>query len=257
MVGKRGLQFSEEKTRIVSLDEGFDFLGFNVKRYEVRDRRSNRKLLIKPSKESVQKFRDNLKKVWKGLVGHNVASVIRTLNPKIRGWGNYFKPGVSAEVFYSLDAWMFTRCLRWARRTHRNKSLRWIRHKYFNTEIRKGSQSYGSLRDKKNGYELLNLSSVKIQRHLMVKGTHSPDNPELNDYWKARRSKEIKALPKGKQILATRQQGKCLICGEWLLNDEELHTHHKIPKSRGGSDKYDNLELVHLYCHQQIHLKKV
>ena len=237
----------------MSLEDGFNFLGFSVRRYEVKDRRSNLKLLIKPSKESIQKYRDNLKAEWKKILGHDVGRVIKVLNPKIRGWGNYFKIGVSADVFYSLDHWMFNRCLRWARRTHRTKSLKWIRRKYFNVGFEHGNKSWRLLRDKKHGGELLELGSIKIQRHVMVKGTHSPDNPDLRDYWKTRRSKEIKALPKGKRTLAMKQQGKCPKCGDWLLNNEELHTHHKVPRSKGGSDKYDNLELVHLYCHQQVH----
>jgi RNA-directed DNA polymerase len=152
---------------------------------------------------------------------------------------------------------MFERSLRWAKRTHPTKSLNWIRRRYFSIEFANGNKSWKHLRDKKHGSKLLEISSIKIQRHVMVKGTHSPDNPELGDYWRTRKSKEIKALPKGKRTLATRQQGKCSMCGNWLLNDEELHTHHKAPRSEGGSNKYDNLELVHLYCHQQIHSKKV
>ncbi|MGM3309604.1 HNH endonuclease [Anabaena sp. WFMT] len=53
--------------------------------------------------------------------------------------------------------------------------------------------------------------------------------------------------------IAQRQQYVCPVCGESLLNDEELHLHHKKPKSQGGGDNYGNLQLVHLYCHQQIH----
>lgn len=256
-LAERGLQFSEEKTQTVSLKDGFNFLGFNVRRYEVKDRRSSLKLLIKPSKESVQQYRDNLKAEWKKLLGHDVGRVIKVLNSKIRGWGNYFRIGVSAEVFESLDHWMLIRCLRWARRTHPTKSLKWIRRKYFKVGFEHGNKSWRLLRDKEHGGELLEISSIKIQRHVMVKGTHSPDNPALSGYWKTRRSKEIKALPKGKRTLAMRQQGKCPQCGDWLLNKEELHVHHKVPRSKGGSDKYDNLELVHLYCHQQVHAKKV
>ncbi len=252
----RGLQFSEAKTQTVSLKDGFNFLGLNVRRYEVKDRRSNLKLLIKPSQESVQQYMDNLKAEWKKVLGHDVGRVIKVLNPKIRGWGNYFRIGVSAEVFDSLDRWMLGRCLRWARRTHRTKSLKWLRRKYFNVGFEHGNKSWRLLRDKEHGGKLLEISSIKIQRHVMVKGTHSPDNPALSDYWKTRRSKEIKALPKGKRTLAMRQQGKCPRCGDWLLNKEELHVHHKVPRSEGGSDQYDNLELVHLYCHQQVHSKK-
>lgn len=256
-LNQRGLEFSEEKTKIVSLNEGFNFLGFHVKRYKVIDRQSNHKLLIKPSNEAIQKFKDNLKIEFLRLRGQNVARVIKTLNPKIRGWGNYFKIGVATETFDGLDNWMLKRCLRWARRTHSTKSLGWIRRKYFNVGFQRGSQAWGLLRDKETDVKLLALGSIKIQRHIVVKGTYSPDDPDLEDYWKTRRSREIKALPQGKRTLAIKQQGRCSVCGDWLLNGENLHTHHRVPKSQGGSDRYDNLELMHLYCHQQIHSKKV
>ena len=49
------------------------------------------------------------------------------------------------------------------------------------------------------------------------------------------------------------QDGVCLVCGESLFNDEELQVHHRKPIKEGGDDSYSNLQLVHLYCHQQIH----
>ncbi|MGB3204066.1 MAG: group II intron reverse transcriptase/maturase [Crinalium sp.] len=248
----RGLEFSKEKTQIVSLTEGFNFLGFNVRRYEVKDRRSNLKLLIKPSNESKQKFRDNLKESWMKLIGFDVDLVLRKLNPKLKGWGNYFRVGVSAETFYKLDAWMFRRALRWAKRAHPTKSWGWIRKKYFTSK----SKSWGKFGDKETGILLTLLGEIKIKRHVMVKGTHSPDNPELKDYWETRRSKDIKSLSKSHQVLAKRQKGRCPVCKDSLVNGEELHAHHIIPRSEGGNDKYNNLNLVHLYCHQQIHSKK-
>ncbi|HEY9693425.1 MAG TPA: group II intron reverse transcriptase/maturase [Oculatellaceae cyanobacterium] len=251
---ERGLEFSKEKTRIVSLTEGFNFLGFNVRRYEVEDRRSKLKLLIKPSKESVQKFRDNLKESWMKLVGFDADLVVKSLNPKIKGWGNYFRVGVSAETFYELDAWIYGRVLRWAKRTHPKKNLGWIRKRYFTNN--KPGTSWGKFGDKASGVYLALLGEIKIKRHIKVVGNYSPDDPELKDYWETRMSKDVKSLAKSRQILAKRQRGKCTVCGDSLLNGEELHAHHIVPRSEGGKDKYDNLNLVHLYCHQQIHSKK-
>lgn len=185
--------------------------------------------------------------------GYNAEVLVHKLNPKIKGWGNYFRSGVSAETFYELDAWMFRRVLRWAKRTHPNKSLGWIRGRYFTN---KGGKSWGKFGDKESGVMLTLLGEIKIKRHIMVKGSFSPDDPELKDYWETRRSKDIKSLTKSKQILARRQMGRCPMCGDSLVNGEELHTHHVIPRSEGGTDKYENLSLIHLYCHQQIHSRK-
>ena len=67
---------------------------------------------------------------------------------------------------------------------------------------------------------------------------------------------KAKDLALNKQKMARKQQGLCPICKNTLFNDEELHVHHKIPKAKGGRDTYDNLLLVHLFCHQQIHARE-
>ena len=104
---ERGLALSPDKTRIVHLTEGFDFLGFNVRHYKTpQTYKSGWKLLIKPSKESVQKIRTKLRERWLILRGANVRAVLKELNPVIRGWANYFRIGVASEVFHKLDHWM-------------------------------------------------------------------------------------------------------------------------------------------------------
>src|SRR5262249_9905172 len=79
------------------------------------------------------------------------------------------------------------------------------------------------------------------------------DNPELREYWEHRRMMKVKDLTPSRQKVAKAQNGVCPICGDWLFNEEELHSHHKRSKSESGGNRYDNLILVHLYCHQQIH----
>jgi RNA-directed DNA polymerase len=81
----RGLAFNEDKTQIVGLEDGFDFLGFNIRRYR------NGKLLIKPSKAAVQRIRSRLAAEVKALDGANAAAVINKLNPVIRGWAAYYR----------------------------------------------------------------------------------------------------------------------------------------------------------------------
>ena len=93
----RGLSFNEDKTRIVHLDEdGFDFLGFNVRRYRS-------KLLIKPSKAAIRRVRERLAVEMRRLRGSNADAVIATLNPIIRGWAAYYRSVVSSKVFHTLD----------------------------------------------------------------------------------------------------------------------------------------------------------
>ncbi len=251
----RGLTLSEEKTRIVHLTEGFDFLGFNVRHYPApQTSRTGWKLLIKPSKESVQDVQKKLKDQWNKARGGNVQSVLTKLNPIIRGWANYFRTAVAKEIFSKLDSWMFYKADRYTRWTHPNKPKDWRHRKYwgrFHLD-RLDPWVFG---DKQTGGYLLKFSWFPIERHTLVKGRSSPDDPRLKDYWTKRQAAKAKDLTLSKQKLAKRQQGRCGQCGESLFNDEDLQVHHLLARSQGGKDSYSNLVLVHLLCHQQIHAK--
>ena len=115
----RGLAFNEDKTRIVTLDEGFDFLGFNVRRY-------HGKLLIKPSKAAVRRIRERLRTEMRSLRGTNAAAVLARLNPIIRGWAAYYRTVVSSETFTALDHYLWKLTYKWARHSHPNKPKHWI-----------------------------------------------------------------------------------------------------------------------------------
>ena len=250
-LAKRGLELSAEKTRIVHLSEGFDFLGFTVKQYPDPRTKSGQKLLITPSRKSEQAFRDKLKSKWASLKGQPIATVLKQLNPVLRGWANYFRVGVSSRTFARLDHWMHIRERRYARRTHRNKGWPWIKRRYFgklNLE-RNDKWVFG---DKTRGTYLLKLSWFPIKRHTLVEGTSSPDNPALRGYFEKRRTAQAKTLSPSKQKIARKQNYRCPVCGDTLFNEEELHVHHVEPKSQGGQDTYANLQLLHLYCHQQV-----
>jgi RNA-directed DNA polymerase len=128
----RGLSLSEEKTRIVHLTEGFNFLGFSIKQYPCpQSTRMGRKLLIRPSKASVAGVREKLRDLWRRQQGQSVQAALRDLNPVVRGWANYFRTVVSSRIFALLDSWMFRRALRYARRTHPTKPAWWLERRYW------------------------------------------------------------------------------------------------------------------------------
>jgi RNA-directed DNA polymerase len=130
-LAERGLTLSREKTRIVHLTEGFDFLGFNVRHYPCpQTTRSGYKLLIRPSKKSVKAVRQKLRQAWLGLKGHSIHAVLYRLNPVLRGWANYFRTMVSSRTFHKLDHWMYHRAVRYVQRTHPTKSKEWRRKRY-------------------------------------------------------------------------------------------------------------------------------
>jgi Group II intron, maturase-specific domain/Reverse transcriptase (RNA-dependent DNA polymerase) len=95
----RGLVFNEDKTRVVHLDTGCDFLGFNVRRYDG-------KLLIKPSKAVIQRIRERLRTEIHALRGSNAAAIIAALTPIIRGWAAYYRGVVSKRTFRALDDYL-------------------------------------------------------------------------------------------------------------------------------------------------------
>jgi RNA-directed DNA polymerase len=252
-LSQRGLTLSAEKTRIVHLSEGFDFLGFNVRHYPApKTSRSGYKLLIKPSKSSVQKLRDKLRDTWRKWQGTSVEAVIQQLNPIIRGWANYFRSGVTSETFGKLDAYQFQREVRYAKRGHPNKPWHWIKTRYWG-RWNPARQDHWVFGNKHTGHYLLKFAWFKIERHVLVKGTASPDDPNLRSYWLSREKATAKTLSPKWRRLAEKQGHVCGLCGASLFNGEELQLHHRKPRARGGEDIESNFVLVHLYCHQQIH----
>lgn len=250
----RGLALSTEKTKIIHLSEGFDFLGFNVRQYAVTNSKTGWKLLIKPSKKSVQSIREKLRQIWLNFIGQSVKAIIAKLNPIIRGWSNYFRIGVSAETFNKIDSWMYQREIRYAKRMHPNKTDGW-RHRRYWGRLNLDRKDVWVFGDKRTGIHLLKFGWNKIERHTLVKGKASPDDPNLKDYWEKREKAKAKELIPSHQKIAEKQEYNCPECGETLFNGEEIHKHHIVPREHGGKDTYSNLRLVHYFCHQQIHSK--
>jgi RNA-directed DNA polymerase len=250
-LAERGLSLSEEKTRIVHLSEGFDFLGFNVRHYPCpQTSRSGYKLRITPSKKAVLGKVGEIRDIWLALHGHSVKAVLWKLNPIIRGWADYYRKSVASKTFGKLDKWMFHRQVRFARHTHPEKSWKWMCKRYWGklNDKRDDNWVFG---DKQSGKYLLKFGWFKIVRHELVRGASSPDDPELRDYWWERQKVNANHLSAGDIDMANDQGWVCRLCGMDLINGEELHRHHTIPRARGGSDARRNRELVHLFCHQQ------
>jgi RNA-directed DNA polymerase len=251
-LAERGLTLSTEKTRVVHLTDGFDFLSFNVRHYKApKTSKSGWKLLIKPSKKAVDTKRAELREEWLKLRGHSIQAVLKRLNPIIKGWANYHRKVVASEVFQQLDQWMFHRIIRYIRHMHPHKSREWCVERYWG-HLNKDYNDNWVFGDKRSGRYLYKFRWFKIERHALVRGTASPDDPSLREYWWERRKISLYTMSRGDTKLAEAQNWKCLMCGMDLDNGEDIHRHHKTARADGGSDSYENRELVHLYCHQQI-----
>jgi RNA-directed DNA polymerase len=257
----RGLVFNEDKTRVTPLTQGCDFLGFGVRRYR------NGKLIIKPSHAAVKRIRKRIADEMRTLRGANASAVIARLNPIIRGWASYYRTVVSAKVFNALDNYMWKLTYRWALRGHRNKPKTWVVDRYygaFNT-ARKDRWVFG---DHDSGAYLIKFSWIPIARHQMVKGTASPDDPALTDYWShRRRRRKPPPLDQSTLRLLKAQGGLCPHCGDYLLHaDHEPQTPEewalwftatrKALRQQAltlhGSGRGDqHHHLVHIHCHQR------
>jgi RNA-directed DNA polymerase len=254
---ERGLALAPEKTRIVHLREGFEFLGFHIRHYPApQTSQTGYQLRITPSKPAVQALRRQLRALWRQSVGSEVGVVLQRLNPLIRGWATYFRRTGASETFAKLDHWMFQRALHYATRTHPHKAWAWRKARYWGTWNPKRQETW-AFGDKRTGTYLLKFAWFGFLPHIMVKGTASPDDPALRVYWEQRERRKAQLLPPSLRHLAAAQQGRCPVCGASLFNDEVLHIHHRKPRSQGGGSGYNNLALVHLYCHQQLHRGKV
>lgn len=254
-LAQRGLTLSEEKTRIVHIQNGFDFLGFTIRQYRDCTKRRSTALLVKPSRKSVTRIRRRLREEWLALRGHGITEVLTRLNPIIRGWANYFRPVSSARTFKALDDWMFRREVRYVHYTHPKKSTKWTNARYWGRLHRQRNANW-VFGNKETGQIMLKFAWFNIVRHVPVTGSSSPDDPQLKGYWVKRNEHHARLLSPSSRRIAKNQGYTCTVCGESIFNGEELNLHHQQWRSKGGTDDQRNLVYRHLYCHQQIHATK-
>ena len=187
----RGLELSEEKTRITHISEGFDFLGQNVRKY-------GSKLLIKPANKSIKSLLSKVREIIKDNASATQEMLIRQLNPVIRGWAMYHRHIVAKAVFTSIDHHIWRLLWNWAMRRHPNKGARWVKDRYFPTD---GSRQWNfatmsAARGKIFGLRLFSASTVAITRHIKIRASANPFDPEWHDYFARRRtSKRSAGLP--------------------------------------------------------------
>jgi RNA-directed DNA polymerase len=252
-LAERGLELSLEKTVITSMEDGFDFLGFNHRHY-------GGKLLIKPSKKKVLDFCKRVGREIRSMNGAEQEAVIKKLNPILRGFANYYRGVVSKETFGYIAHRVWQYLWSWAKRRHPNKNTKWVRKRYFQTI--NGNRWTFACKGERRGKEALlvlyPIGHTLIERHIKVKGEASPDDPSLREYWDKRHQKAGKSYSEKNSRnykIAQGQNWKCPICGEPLFNGELVETHHIVPVAQGGQDDIGNLQHLHRACHKQVHSK--
>ncbi len=181
---ERGLQLSPEKTCITHIEGGFDFLGQNIRKF-------GGKLLIRPSKKNTHAFLEKVRGIFDTNKSVKQASLIRLLNPVIRGWANYHRHVVAGQTFKRVDDELWHRLWKWARRRHHGKSWKWVAKRYFHP-IDKRPMAFAAdtgertLAGKPVLLKLVYASQTKIQRHVKIRTDANPFDPHWQDYFAER-----------------------------------------------------------------------
>ena len=264
-----GLTLSEEKTKITHMSKGFNFLGFNFRIYSKMGKTSkqqserkwsNYKYLTKPQKEKIQNLLCECQEVLNSNKTATQSAIIYLLNPKLMGWGMYYRHVVSKDIFAKIDHEIWWKLYRWSKRRHPNKSKSWIINKYFSGK--KGGKRC-IFKDRDTGNEIYILAQLPIKRFVKIKSDMRvfDKDPNTIEYWKKREYtnayKQIESVKMGN--LYKRQEGICPFCKGQMTQQQilksELHVHHMQPRSLGGKEGYSNLRLLHNECHRELHAK--
>jgi RNA-directed DNA polymerase len=249
---ERGLELAPDKTRIVHIEDGFDFLGQTVRKY-------HGKLLITASRKSVKTFLATVRKTIKAHKQATAGQLILQLNPLLRGWTTYHQHVVSKRTFASVDHAIVKTLWQWAKRRHPGKGHRWIKQHYFRTV---GSNHWvfsGEVAGTNNTtrpIRLVQAASVPIKRHRKIRGPANPYDPVCEVYFEERLGLKMADKLSGRRKLLylwKEQQGICPVCNQKITELTGWHNHHITWRTKGGADSAENRVLLHPDCHRKVH----
>jgi RNA-directed DNA polymerase len=252
-----GLTLNVSKTRIshtLAGDQpGLDFLGFSIRQYRVGKYQSGKgpgghprlgyKTLITPAKANVKDHLAELGRVIRAGQNWPQAALIHELNPKIRGWANYYRTWVSQATFSRLDRLTWVKLRAWARRRHPNKAARWVANRYWHR--RASRQVFATPATHPSQASLASHSDTASLRHAKVAGARSPYDGDWV-YWSNRRGQYPTVSPRLATLLK-RQGGRCPYCGLFFHPADQLAIDHLSGDRRDS--RSDNLQALHGHCH--------
>jgi RNA-directed DNA polymerase len=236
---ERGLELSAEKTLVTHIDDGFDFLGKNVRKY-------HGKLLIKPSQSNIKAFLGSVCETIKKCSTVKQEDLIEILSSKIQGWANYHRHMVSKKAYSYVDYQIFKRLWFWACRRHNNKTKKWIKERYFHTI---GTRQW--VFAAKDGTEFIclkNASDTRILRHQKIRGDANPYDKEWETYFEEREGYRLFEVMSGRQKLIkmwNKQKGICPVCETKVTKETGWRMHFEAATN--------NKTIIHPGCHESIH----
>ena len=161
-----GLRLAPEKTRVVHIDEGFDFLGHHIRRMR---KRGTQKYYVytKPSRKAIQAVKDKVKaKTYRSTRHRDLDELITSLNRSLTGWASYFRHGVSKATFSAIDSFTWGRLMRWIRAKYAGKhrlGMKELRRRFCDQRWRFAC----------NGAVFTGASSVAVKRY-RYRGSNIP-----------------------------------------------------------------------------------
>jgi len=253
-LAERGLTLSEEKTTITHIEDGFDFLGFNFRKYDD-------KLFVKPARKSIKAFLKGIREIIRSNPTVAAYVLIEMLNPKIRGWVNYYRHVVSSEIFKAVDHAIWKALWRWAVRRHRNKGARWIHDRYFSRAHGREWIFQGVGLDRNKRFIVL-ATKIRISRHVKVRLDANPYDADGQTYfaWRERQrvQRSLWQSPAARDLWLS-QDGLCPVCGlslggmnEWGILQNELGVYPYTCRTLNGQNKSEKSCLMHSACHRSL-----
>jgi RNA-directed DNA polymerase len=251
-----GLTLNEAKSRISHTLEGdspgFTFLGFHIRQYRVGKYHSGKgpgghrlgyKTLIKPAKANIESHLAEIGQIIRRSRALPQSGLINQLNPKIRGWANYYRIGVSQVAYARLDHLVWVKLRYWAHRRHSTKTIGWVIERYWH---RIGNRrAFATPPTDRDPVHLLTHSEVAIKRHVKVQGNRSPYDGNWV-YWSIRQGRHPSASPRLARLLKT-QQGRCRYCRLFFQHDDRIEVDHINGDHKDS--RYANLQALHGHCH--------
>lgn len=254
-LAKMGLKLKPSKTYLthtlhpVKGHVGFDFLGFEIRQYPVGKyhtatykAKSGFKTYITPSKMSIKRHRAYLRYVIRLHKGASQATLIKALNPIIRGWTYYYRTVCATKTFSRLREWLFYALLRWAKSRHPRKSKSWCYRRYWQPIEGKITFSDGFT-------SLYQHNQTPIKRHIKVRANKSPFDGDWL-YWATHLGRDPLKSTRVTKLLKE-QGGKCWLCDLPFNFQDVLEIHH-LDGNRLNQRLF-NLALLHGHCHDFAH----
>jgi RNA-directed DNA polymerase len=256
-----GLNLKASKTRIThTLHEhegalGFDFLGFSVRQFPTGKYRSRQgfpgpsartgKTIIKPSKKAQKRHLQKMAELIRTHRGSNQTALLTALNPRVRGWANYYRSCSAKKVYDRMDSQLYWKLRKWAKWRHPRKTARWRHQRYWQRKRERLDFCDGHI-------TLVKYADTKIQRHTKVQGDKSPLDGDWT-YWVPRLGRDP-SKPTRVVLLLKRQHGRCNGCGLRFMPDDLMEVHHLDGDRRNQA--LTNLALLHGHCHDEAHRRQ-